>query len=58
MAAPISYSLSKVTLKAAEKNGLMVLINPHSVPCFQYPGQSGVMSKQMVATTENTHDRG
>ena len=49
----ISYSLSKATSKAAENNGLIGLISPHSVPCWQYPGQSGVWANQMMVTTAN-----
>ena len=47
----ISYSLSKATSKAAESNGLIVLISPHSAPCWQYPSQSGVWANQMMVTT-------
>ena len=35
----ISCSLSKVTSKAVENNGLMALISPHSAPCWAVPWQ-------------------
>ena len=54
----ISYSLSKAASKAAENNGLITLTSPHPVPSWQYPGGSGLLSKQMMATTENSSYRG
>ena len=49
----ISYSLSKVTSKATENNGLISLISPHSAPCWQYPSQSGTWVNHMMVTTAN-----
>ena len=45
----ISGSSSQVASKAAENNGLMALMSPHSAPAEQYPGGSGELSKQMKA---------
>ena len=47
----IWYSLSQTTSKAAENNGPIGLIGPHSAPCWQYRSQSGAWANQMMVTT-------